>query len=98
MIRAIHYRDIAAFEAKRIPGSFRLDQRADPGLFEFVYFCPCGCGAMGRLLIGEGHKPGGARPSWRWNGDRQNPELAPSVNHVGHWHGWLRGGYWQACA
>lgn len=97
MIRALHYVERSEFEANRIPGSFRLELRQSTGLFEFVYFCPCGCGVEGRLLIGDGHKPGGSRPSWRWNGSRSEPTLDPSVNHVGHWHGWLRDGYWESC-
>lgn len=68
-----------------------------PGLFDFIYFCPCGCGSEGELLIGQDFKPGGKGSSWRWNGSRTEPTLDPSVNHVGHWHGWLRNGYWEAC-
>ncbi|WPY94690.1 DUF6527 family protein [Limimaricola variabilis] len=98
MTRAIWFRDRARFEACATPGSFRLEERETPGLFEFVYFCPCGCGVEGRLLVGAGQKPGGPRPSWRWNGSATEPSLDPSVHHRGHWHGWLRDGYWEACA
>lgn len=99
MIRALYNAaDRAdAFDRNRHPGSFMLIPRQTPGLFEFDYFCPCGCGVQGSLLIGEGFKPGGERPSWRWNGSRTEPTLDPSVNHVGHWHGWLRNGYWEVC-
>lgn len=97
MIRAIHYPEhqAAFWEDYRTPGSFRLVPRAETGLFEFQYWCPCGCGQRGSLLVGQGHKPGGERPSWRWNGSATEPTLDPSVHHVGHWHGWLRDGYWR---
>lgn len=96
MIRALYYPDThaAAFEANRHPGSFMLVPRNAPDLFEFNYFCPCGCGVQGSLLIGNDHKPEGTRASWRWNGSLTEPTLDPSVHHVGHWHGWLRNGYW----
>lgn len=96
MIRALYFPDRADFEAKAYPGSFHLQERKVRGLFDMFYFCPCGCGHVGKLLIGKGHKPGGARPSLNWNGSTTEPELKPSVNHVGHWHGWLRLGYWEA--
>ena len=99
MIRAIYFPDTAAFERHKTPGSFLLEAHGSgaPGLFDFIYFCPSGCGREGKLLIGYEFKPGGERPSWRWNGSRTEPTLDPSVNDEGHWHGWLRYGYWVAC-
>jgi hypothetical protein len=96
MIRAIHFPDHMreAFDRHRTPGSFMLERLDAAGLFKLIYFCPCGCGMLSRLQIGESFKPGGDRPSWRWNGSKTEPTLDPSVNHVDHWHGWLRDGYW----
>lgn len=97
MIRAIHFPDRAAFADKRLPGSFWLSAPdADDGLQRFWYCCPCGCGRTAPLLVGNGFKPVNG-PSWNWNGSASEPTLTPSVNHKGHWHGWLRGGYWEAC-
>ncbi|WP_226779530.1 DUF6527 family protein [Oceaniglobus trochenteri] len=96
-LRALHYTDRVQFECQANPGSFMLESRRASGRFEFVYFCPCGCGLKNRLLIGELHKPTGPRPSWRWNGSRTAPSLDPSVHHIDHWHGWLRDGYWEVC-
>ena len=31
----------------------------------------------------------------RWNGATEKPTLHPSINMLGHWHGWLREGVWQ---
>jgi len=88
--------DRAQLENANLAGSFCLEPRQHRDLFEFIYLCPCGCGVVGRLLIGKGHKPGGTRPSWRWNGSLTEPTLSPSVHHIGHWHGWLRNGYWES--
>ena len=54
MIRAIYFPDTAAFERHKTPGSFLLEAHGSgaPGLFDFIYFCPCGCGREGKLLIG----------------------------------------------
>lgn len=95
MLRALWYRDDDEFELRRHPGSFMLHDREIAGMSELDYFCPCGCGLRNRLLVGEGFKPGGARPSWRWNGSRSDPTLTPSVQVAGHWHGWLEDGYWR---
>lgn len=93
MIRAIYFPDEKGLLERRFPGSFTLNER-DGGEFDFIYFCPCGCGHDGRLLVGRIEKPKTV-PSWTWNGSFTEPTLSPSVNHVGHWHGWLRGGYWS---
>jgi hypothetical protein len=96
MIRALYFTDKTEFRKKAHPGSFYLERRGMAGLYELLYFCPCGCGLENRLLIGERQKPGGVRPSWNWNGSKTEPTLKPSVNHVDHWHGYLRDGYWEA--
>lgn len=54
-----------------------------------IYVCPCGCGETGALAF----RPAPS-PSWEWDGNREAPTLSPSVHHVGHWHGYLRGGFW----
>tara|TARA_R110000744_G_scaffold78295_16_gene154378 strand:+ start:1186 stop:1479 length:294 start_codon:yes stop_codon:yes gene_type:complete len=94
MARAVQCPDITTLTKASEPGSFCLEPRQMSGLYEFRYICPCGCGVVGRLLVGEGFKPGGDRPSWIWNGSKSAPTLNPSVNHEGHWHGWLRDGHW----
>lgn len=86
----------AEMERANHPGSFCLQARSDPSKSEFVYLCPCGCGVTGRLLVARDTKPSGPRPSWLLSGPEGTPTLEPSVNHVGHWHGWLRNGYWES--
>lgn len=95
MIRAIHFPDRGRWAEYRTPGSFIVLPYGSGGRAMLAAFCPCGCGRQFALLVGEGHKPGGDRPSWRWNGSLTEPTLDPSVNQVGHWHGWLRDGYWR---
>jgi len=95
--RALFYADPEDLHDDRIPGSFALLPRGEAGLYEMAFYCPCGCGVGDRILVGDGQKPGGARPSWRWNGSRTEPTLDPSVNRTCGWHGWLRDGYWEAC-
>lgn len=97
IVRALYQPDQKKFLADAYAGSFHLEDRENPDLREFINFCPCGCGHKGRLLVGDGLKPAGARPSWYWNGSTSEPILEPSVNHEGHWHGWLRNGYWEPC-
>jgi hypothetical protein len=95
MVRAIQFLDLDDMRRTNLSGSFFLQARQIRGLFEMFYLCPCGCAVEGKLLIGEGHKPGGARPSWNWNGSKASPTLQPSVHHKGHWHGYLKDGYWE---
>lgn len=72
-----------------------------PGLLMFagngdsrvLYSCPCGCGAAGALRVGENEKPAES-PSWAWTGGKEKTTFHPSVHHIGHWHGWLKDGYW----
>lgn len=96
LIRALYFSDRAEFEQAGHKGSFYIEPRQMRGLFEFHYFCPCGCGLSNRLLIGEGHKPGGSRSSWNWNGSKIEPTLKPSVDQIDHWHGFLSDGYWES--
>lgn len=68
-----------------------IDEVRQPGAIEVSgsgvwYECPCGCGTQGYLA----YKP--ASPGW--NFDRTTLTLTPSVHHVGHWHGYLKDGYW----
>lgn len=97
MIRAIHFPDRAAFTAKKVPGSFWISDPETAGRKQaFWYCCPCGCSAIAPLSVGNGFKPSDG-PSWQWNGSKSEATLHPSVNHINHWHGWLRDGYWESC-
>ena len=96
MTRATHYTDRSAFLADRVAGSFWIGPADDEGIQNLLYFCPCGCELKSVLRVGNGFKPN-LGPSWCWNGSTTVPELSPSVNWVGHWHGWLQGGEWRSC-
>ena len=54
-----------------------------------AFRCPCGCERESWLPF----RPE-ASPSWEWDGNREAPTLSPSVHNVGHWHGFLKSGWW----
>ena len=99
-VRAQHVPDKEEFRdangTGRIPGSFRISEPDHDGEQLFWYCCPCGCGRIAPLSVGNSFKPVDS-PSWRWNGSFEAADLQPSVNHIGHWHGWLRDGVWVSC-
>lgn len=78
-VKAVQVDDI---DAEGVPaGAYELEQG---GMW---YRCPCGCRCQGYLAF----RPAPS-PSWEWDGKMVS--LHPSVNHVGHWHGWLKNGEW----
>ncbi|MCV0384907.1 MAG: hypothetical protein K5821_00515 [Nitrobacter sp.] len=86
------------FGIGRVPGSFRVNDPDSDGEQTFWYVCPCGCGSLAPLTVGNGFKPTNAGyATWQWDGSLDRPTLHPSVHHVGHWHGWLRNGVWESC-
>ena len=94
---ATHFPNFAEFESQRMAGSIHVDPPDIDGEVLFRYFCPCGCGHVGLLTVGVDFKPSGPGATWNWNGKTDAATLNPSVNHVGHWHSWLKDGYWEAC-
>ncbi|MDA4845973.1 DUF6527 family protein [Hoeflea poritis] len=93
-VEAEGFQDLKSFRDARRPGSFHIAEDGED--IYFWSFCPCGCGAQSSIPIGRNIKPDES-PSWNWNGDEAKPTLEPSINHVGHWHGWLRDGIWSSC-
>lgn len=77
----------------REPGLLMVSETNANGVSRVLYSCPCGCGAAGALRVGENEKPAES-PSWAWIGGKEETTLHPSVHHIGHWHGWLKDGYW----
>lgn len=82
------------------PGSFNFftgysdtDEEPPRGL---SFICPCGCGSSGALYFRGRVPPGEHRPTWEWDGNREHPTLAPSIqrNSGCGWHGFLTRGYW----
>lgn len=103
-VSARHIPDKSEFQQDfctgRVPGSFRVDEPDSDGEQTFWYVCPCGCGSLGPLTVGNGFKPdneNGTIATWNWNGSIDKPTLQPSVHHRGHWHGWLTDGVWRSC-
>ena len=88
-VRATYFADLDIDE--RMPGAFTYytsngDDNEQP--IGLIYVCPCGCGVHGSLAF----VPEPGRASWKWDGNREQPTLTPSIHHVDHWHGYLRGG------
>ena len=69
----------------------------DNGRSILFYVCPCGCAMANQLAIyTEGQQPHG----WKWNGDREQPTLTPSIQMVEgtcRWHGFLQDGVFEEC-
>lgn len=96
MIRAIFFPDLSELREKRVAGGIHIGPPSVNGEVQVWYCCPCGCGHIAPITAGVRFKPSDS-PSWTWNGSQTEATLTPSVNHVGHWHGWLTDGYWRAC-
>ncbi|MEM7669721.1 MAG: DUF6527 family protein [Pseudomonadota bacterium] len=98
MIRAIEYTDFEAFKHDRVTGSYYLGPKDDFQKLDFWYCCPSGSGNIQSIVVGDSFKPVlSGIATWKLTGQPGSPTLHPSVNHVGVWHGWLRGGYWESC-
>lgn len=94
MTVARHIADRDEFARVLAPGSFWVSDPDADGEQSFWYCCPCGCGHRAPLTVGKNFKPADG-PSWDWNGSLDKPTLKPSVDHRGHWHGWLTDGVWK---
>lgn len=80
------------------PGSFCIDTDCPLEALYMHFICPCGtCGRTQTIYIGYLRLPKINRPSWMWNGSLSEPTLTPEAIDMGHWRGWLRNGYWEAC-
>ena len=97
-------------KARHVPDLFRTimsrpGESSRPGDFDFVvepsgqrrmwFVCPGPCKSLTAIAI----RPvvDGATQSWEWDGRIDAPTLAPSLNHVGCWHGFLSGGEFHPC-
>jgi hypothetical protein len=97
-----------AIEARylNIPSN-RGNGKDHAGAFDYVpdrdkplgmrFFCPCGCGEESFMPFTTSGSP---NPVWKWDGNKENPTLTPSVHNTGmpcKWHGFLRNGKWEEC-
>jgi len=88
-------------DALKAPGDFvfedaRGEATTEPAkAFSLVFACPTTGRWCGGIRIGVKAKPPHG-PSWEWDGNLDQPTLAPSINCVGgcKWHGFLRKGVW----
>jgi hypothetical protein len=77
--------------ADRRPGVFKFFTAADGRVAGMNFRCPCPCARLTPIYF-TGHECAG-EPHWNWDGNRDAPTLSPSLHAVGHWHGYLRGGF-----
>lgn len=89
-VKAQYFKDLPE-EGKSLPGSFTYYER-DGNVVGMIYTCPCGCGVQGSLAF-RPYTQG--KSSWAWDGNVEVPTLIPSINHRGHWHGYLTTGYFK---
>lgn len=77
------------------PGAFSwvLGMDGEPAALDYV--CPCGCGAVGTLLVRDGY---GNFPV-AWDGDEERPTITTLVERSTpcRWRGLLTDGQWRAC-
>lgn len=52
-----------------------------------------GRAALDAIPLSRGQGP----RAWRWDGNEDRPTLMPSINWIGHWHGWLTAGELRSC-
>jgi hypothetical protein len=71
-------------------GSAEWINGTDGAVAGLTFVCPCGCGNVGHVPVREGY--GGH--VWKWNGDRKEPTLTPSIQRTSgcKWHGFLNDG------
>lgn len=95
-VQARYFADLPP-EGESAAGAFTYYTDSRGGTRGMIYSCPCGCGRHGALAFSPSSEDDvkHGRSSWHWDGNRETPTLSPSVHHVGHWHGWLRNGYWE---
>lgn len=86
---------LRGFDDDLKPGQFAFGQEEGRG--DVIWFsCPCGCGSLSCLPVGNKFKPersSDQRATWEWDGNAEMPTLSPSIHHIGHWHGWLKQGF-----
>lgn len=77
---------------KFMPGAYHYSKERGERVW---YCCPCGCGSISGLkvhLLGTPAPVPKQEPTWSWN--PKTVTMAPSIHHIGHWHGHLRDGFY----
>lgn len=74
------------------------EEEGGRGWCRFTWSCPKTGNPCGGIMIGHPDKPARS-PSWRWDGNVEEPTLEPSVNCTGGcgWHGFVQQGEFREC-
>ncbi len=94
-MKAIHTPGLSTLYLEGDANGCRFDINTEPsGQRRFWFVCP-GCKSLSAIAL----RPvvDGSRQSWAFDGNLEAPTLDPSINHIGCWHGWLRGGEFTSC-
>ena len=93
---------VEKYDDLKKPGDFLFTTRHGSEAPAGMMFCCPGCGTIGHLRIYpddavDGHDM--EHPSWRWNGNRNEPTLTPSIQKTSGclWRGYLRAGVFEPC-
>lgn len=78
-------------------GDFEVTTDEKTGQRWFWFVCPGRCGHASAIALRPVVNPRPDQHSWEFDGNVDAPTLSPSINHVGCWHGWLRGGVFSPC-
>jgi hypothetical protein len=73
-------------------GDFEITKDDKTGQRQFWFKCPGNCGQVAPIALRPLAAGYEKFQSWEFDGNEDAPTLSPSINHVGCWHGWLRGG------
>lgn len=80
-------------KSPRYPGEFKIVYDDETGDANFIFVCPCSCGAMQILPVSETGLP----TAHHWDGKQLAPTLSPVIsrrNSCG-WYGFLKNGYFE---
>lgn len=72
------------------PGDFTFDDD-----FSHIYLWLPGLNGPESLQIQRGESD--KDRIWGWDGNEDKPTLTPSIQTIGHWHGFLRAGRLESC-
>lgn len=77
------------------PGAFEVCE-GPPGNFGLRFMLPGRSGAN-YIPIVKGPATGTGHGPWGWDGNWDCPTVAPSIHHVGYWHGFFEKGFFRSC-
>ncbi len=82
-------------ELKNVGDWFFTEEHGMNDARRLSFLCPCGCGSLAGIRVrNDGVNDG---KCWGWNKDEDKPTTAPSIDVIGHWHGYLTDDVFVKC-